>query len=195
MPCCAVTAFKSPSHLLTLSLSHALAQSTLLAHYESQAYGILQHPRTQALPRSLARTGSLALSRRDAMRLTGKLFVLRRDVVLGRNVLDVPGIFWEEASLHALYEAGRAYFEIGERVEGLNERITGARGLVRSRQLLRDRSPYFLICCLQLDSIHEHLNNSAMERITWIIIGYVSQSPPISSLNSISDFASQPDRC
>ena len=126
-------AFKSPSHLLTLSLSHALAQSTLLAHYESQAYAILQHPRTQALPRSLARTGSLALSRREAMRLTGKLFLLRRDVVLGRNVLDVPGIFWEEASLHALYDAGRAYFEIGERVQGLNERISGARGLVRCR--------------------------------------------------------------
>jgi len=87
------------------------------------------------------------------MRVTGKLFVLRRDVVLGRNVLDVPGIFWEEASLHALYEAGRAYFEIGERVEGLNKRITGARGL--------------------LDSIHEHLNNTAMERITWIIIGLI----------------------
>lgn len=66
------------------------------------------------------------------MRLIGKLSVLRRDVVLGRNVLDVPSIFWEEASLHALYEAGRAYFEIGERVQGLNERITGARGLVRS---------------------------------------------------------------
>ena len=80
------------------------------------------------------------------MRLTGKLFVLRRDVVLGRNVLDVPSIFWEEASLHALYDAGRAYFEIAERVQGLNERITGARGLVRFRprlwarvKLLRDR--------------------------------------------------------
>ena len=71
------------------------------------------------------------MSRREAMRLTGKLFMLRRDVVLGRNVLDVPGIFWEEASLHALYEAGRSYFEIRERVQGLNERITGARGLVR----------------------------------------------------------------
>jgi uncharacterized Rmd1/YagE family protein len=65
------------------------------------------------------------------MRLTGKLFALRRDVVLGRNVLDVPGIFWEEASLHSLYEAGRAYFEIGERVEALNERISGASDLVR----------------------------------------------------------------
>jgi len=145
--------FKSPSHLLTLSLSHALAQSTLLAHYESQAYAILQHPRTQALPRTLARTGALALSRRDAMRLTGKLFTLRRDVVLGRNVLDVPSIFWEEASMHGLYDAGRAYFEVGERVQALNERISGARDL--------------------LDAIHEHLNNVAMERITWIIIGLI----------------------
>jgi uncharacterized Rmd1/YagE family protein len=84
------------------------------------------------MPRTLARTGVLALSRRDAMRLTGKLFALRRDVVLGRNVLDVPGIFWEEASLHSLYEAGREYFEIGERVEGLNERISGASDLVRT---------------------------------------------------------------
>ncbi|KAH8987844.1 DUF155-domain-containing protein [Lactarius akahatsu] len=148
-----LSAFKSPSHLLTLSLSHALAQSTLLAHYESQAHAILQHPRTQALPRTLALTGKLALSRRDAMRLTGKLFALRRDVVLGRNVLDVPGIFWEEASLRALYEAGRAYFEIAERVEGLNERISGANDL--------------------LDAIHEHLNSNAMERITWIIIGLI----------------------
>ena len=85
------------------------------------------------MPRSLARTGALALSRREAMRLTGKLFTLRRDVVLGRNVLDVPSIFWEEASLHALYEAGRSYFEIRERVQGLNERISGARDLVRCR--------------------------------------------------------------
>ncbi|KAI9512630.1 hypothetical protein F5148DRAFT_1161655 [Russula earlei] len=40
------------------------------------------------------------------MRLTGKLFTLRRDVVLGRNVLDVPSIFWEEASMHGLDTIG-----------------------------------------------------------------------------------------
>ncbi|KAI0052154.1 DUF155-domain-containing protein [Auriscalpium vulgare] len=142
--------FKSPSHLLTLSLSHALAQSTLLAHYESLAHSLLASPRTLALPRTLARTGALALSRKEAMRLTGRLFRLRRDVVLGGNVLDVPEVFWEEASLRGLYEAGRAYFEIGERVAGLSERIGGASEL--------------------LDAIHDTLNNNAMERITWIII-------------------------
>ena len=124
------------------------------------------------------------------MRLIGKLFVLRRDVVLGRNVLDVPSIFWEEASLHALYEAGRAYFEIGERVQGLNERITGARGLVRCRPpTLGDRlvmiEALLPVICLQLDAMHEHMNNSAMERITWIIIWYASITPL--SRASVSD--------
>ncbi|KAI9508253.1 hypothetical protein F5148DRAFT_1149170 [Russula earlei] len=68
--------------------------STLLAHYESRAHTIIHHPRTQALPCTLARTGAIALSRRDAMRITGKRFTLRRDVVLGRDILDVPSIFW-----------------------------------------------------------------------------------------------------
>ena len=112
------------------------------------------------------------------MRLTGKLFALRRDVVLGRNVLNVPAIFWEEASLHALYEAGRAYFEIAERVEGLNERISGANDLVRRTHppegwLFSSFFSYTFLWHLQLDAIHQHLNNNAMERITWIIIGYV----------------------
>jgi hypothetical protein len=31
---------------------------------------------------------------------------------------------------------------------------------------------------LQLDAIHEHLNNHAMERITWIIIGYAAPFIP-----------------
>ena len=89
------------------------------------------------------------------MRLTGKLFKLRRDVVLGRNVLDVPSIFWEEASLHALYEAGRAYFEVGERVHLLNERISGARDLVRrrlntERNFITDFGPFSFLSGLLL---------------------------------------------
>ncbi|KAG2109852.1 uncharacterized protein F5147DRAFT_690524 [Suillus discolor] len=128
--------FKSPSHLLKLSVAHALAQSTLLAHYESVASSVLSSPSTVSIPRQLASSGAINLKRRDAMRLTGKLFKLRRDVNLVSNVLDVPELFWSEASLGGLYEAVREYMEIDER----------------------------------LDAIHDHLNNNAMERITWIVI-------------------------
>ncbi|KAI0032875.1 hypothetical protein K488DRAFT_48984 [Vararia minispora EC-137] len=141
---------KQPSHLLTLSIAHAIAQSTLLAYYETLTTTILSDPATTAIPLSLARTGALQISRTNAMKLTGKLFRLRRDVVLIGNVLDVPDMFWEEASLQGLYDAVREYFEIGERVRGVEERVAGARGL--------------------LDAIHDHLNNHAMERITWVII-------------------------
>ncbi|KZV76442.1 DUF155-domain-containing protein [Peniophora sp. CONT] len=142
--------FKNPSHLLTLSIAHALAQSTLLAYYESLTTSILSDRQTTSIPQTLASTGVLSISRTNAMRLTGRLFRLRRDVVLIGNVLDVPDMFWEEASLRGLYDAVREYFEIGERVRGVEERVAGARDL--------------------LDAIHEHLNSHAMERITIIII-------------------------
>ncbi|KAI0087339.1 hypothetical protein BDY19DRAFT_893087 [Irpex rosettiformis] len=144
--------FKSHSTLLTLSVSHALAQSTLLARYETVAHDILSAPATTAIPIHLASTGSLKLSRTEALKLTGKLFKLRRDVNLVSNVLDIPDLFWEEgqASMRALYDAVRDYMEIGVRVGVLNEKLAVAEDL--------------------LDAIHDHLNTNAMDRITWIII-------------------------
>ncbi|KAI6148533.1 hypothetical protein BKA82DRAFT_4138473 [Pisolithus tinctorius] len=142
--------FKSPSHLLKLSVAHALAQSTLLAAYEATAQRVLSDPRTVAIPKQLAFSGKLQLKRRDALRLTGRLFKLRRDINLVSNVLDVPELFWSEASLKELYGAVREYMEIDERVKVLNEKLGIASGF--------------------LDAIHDHLNNNAMERITWIVI-------------------------
>ncbi|OJT14027.1 Sporulation protein RMD8 [Trametes pubescens] len=142
--------FKTHSHLLQLSVAHALAQSTLLAHYETLAHRILSAPSTRSIPTQLALTGVLALPRKDALKLTGRLFTLRRDVNLVSNVLDVPELFWDEASLKALYDAVREYMEIGPRVQVMNEKIAVAEDL--------------------LSAIHDHLNTNAMDRITWIII-------------------------
>lgn len=124
-------AFKSHSHLLKISVAHALAQSTLLARYESKTTLVLSEPRTVAIPRTLATTGELKLRRRDALRLTGRLFALRRDVNLVSNVLDVPELFWSEASLKGLYDAVREYMEISPRVQVLNEKLMVASDLVR----------------------------------------------------------------
>ncbi|CAA7267253.1 unnamed protein product [Cyclocybe aegerita] len=141
---------KSRSHLLKLSIAHALAQSTLLARYEANAQSVLSSPLTLSIPRQLAESGALHLRRHDALKLTGRLFKLRRDVNLVSNVLDVPELFWSEASLKDLYDAVREYMEIKPRVQVLNEKL----GVVSDF----------------LDAIHDHLNSNAMERITWIII-------------------------
>ena len=46
------------------------------------------------------------------------------------NVLDVPELFWSEASLKDLYDAVREYMEISERVEVLDEKLVLASGFV-----------------------------------------------------------------
>ncbi|KAK2461287.1 hypothetical protein APHAL10511_006814 [Amanita phalloides] len=141
---------KSRSHLLKLSIAHAFAQSTLLAHFESISQLVLSSPQAMAIPRQLADSGGLRMRRREALKLTGRLFKLRRDVNLVSNVLDIPELFWDEASLKNLYAAVREYMEIKPRVQVLNEKLGVASDF--------------------LDAIHDHLNNSAMERITWIVI-------------------------
>jgi uncharacterized Rmd1/YagE family protein len=116
-------ALKSRSHLLKLSIAHALAQSTLLAHYETNAQRVLSSTLARSIPEQLAASGALQLRRHDALKLTGRLFKLRRDVNLVSNVLDVPELFWSEASLGELYDAVREYMEIKGRVQVLNEKL------------------------------------------------------------------------
>jgi len=142
--------FKTHSHLLKVAVSHALAQSTLLSYYETLSARILSNPEIRSIPKRMATEGGLKLRRMQALKMTGKLFKLRRDVNLMSNVLDIPELFWSEASLKGLYDAVREYMEIGPRVHVLNEKLAVVGDL--------------------LDAIHDHLNNNAMERITWIII-------------------------
>ena len=135
--------FRTPNHLLKLSLAHAIAQSTKLSVFEENMQRTLEL--TSHIPRELASTGGLQLKRREALRLTGRLFKLRVDVNLTSNVLDTPELFWSEASLQALYTAIREYLEIDSRVENLNERLAVANDL--------------------LDIIHEHISNEAMSKM------------------------------
>jgi hypothetical protein len=79
-----------------------------------------------SIPTQLAKNGFLKLKRHNALKLTGRLFKLRRDINLVSNVLDVPELFWSEASLKELYDAVREYMEIGVRVQALNEKLVVA---------------------------------------------------------------------
>ncbi len=135
--------FRAPNHLLKLSLAHAIAQSTKLSVFEERMQATLEL--TSHIPKEMASSGELKLKRREALRLTGRLFKLRVDVNLTSNVLDTPELFWSEASLKALYDAIRDYLEIDERVENLNERLAVANDL--------------------LEIIHEHIANTAMSKM------------------------------
>lgn len=131
---------------------------------------------TASFPKELAETGELSLARKEALKMTGRLFTLRMDVnlssgILGEHgatwmtesgrrstasVIDTPELFWSEASLLPLYEAIRDYLEIGQRVQVLNDRLAVSGDL--------------------LVIIHEYIDQGQMNRITWIVIILISKS-------------------
>lgn len=86
----------------------------------------------------MAISGALKLRRHDALKMTGRLFKLRRDVNLVSNVLDVPELFWSEASLKELYDAVREYVEIKPRVQVLNEKLGIASDFVSNSVINRE---------------------------------------------------------
>ncbi|CAB4435699.1 unnamed protein product [Rhizophagus irregularis] len=139
---------KTDHHMIKLTISHAISQSTKLSLYEWQMDNTIE--RTKLIPKMLAQTGRLNLDRVQVTKLSGGLFKLRMDVNLVSNVLDTPEIFWSEPSLGPLYNAIRSYLEIPQRVKLLNERCS----------IISDL----------LDMLREDIGNSNMTRITWIII-------------------------
>jgi hypothetical protein len=78
-------AFKSQNHLFKLSLAHAIAQSTKLSIYEATMQESLAL--TSSFPKELSMTGHLQMTRREALKMTGRLFTLRMDVNLIGGIL------------------------------------------------------------------------------------------------------------
>lgn len=113
---------KSGDHLIKLTMSHAIAQSTKLSLFESKMSNVLNS--ISKLPKALAITGKLQnYTTKRLLTKTGRLFQLRSEVNLLSNVLDTPEYFWSiEPGLHPLYTAVREYLEIEQRVEVINDR-------------------------------------------------------------------------
>lgn len=154
-----IITLRSGDHIIKLTLSHAIAQSTKLSRFESRISPILGT--VSKLPKRLALHGTLGLKREQLLKKSGKLFKLRVDVNLSSSILDTPDFFWSlEPSLHPLYLAMREYLEIDQRVQVLNDRC---------KVFLE----FFDIC---VDSVAER----NMARITWWFIAVIFVSVLVS---------------
>ncbi|ABN67252.2 nuclear division protein [Scheffersomyces stipitis CBS 6054] len=150
---------RSGDHLIKLTMSHAIAQSTKLCLFESRMVNILQS--ISKMPKKLALTGTLGLKRTQLLKKSGKLFKLRVDVNLSSSILDTPDFFWSiEPALHPLYNAVREYLEIDQRV-----------------QVLNDRCKVFLEF---VDIVSDSMNEKNTNRITWMIIVIIFLSLTVS---------------
>lgn len=63
------------------------------------------------------------------------------------NVLDIPELFWSEASLKGLYDAVRDYMDIEPRVNVLNEKLAVVGDLVRTAHSLLMISDLTIVGC------------------------------------------------
>lgn len=107
--------------LTRLAVSHALAQSLKLAEYETQAQRTIQDH--SDLPRALAETGKIAISRREIAKIRGRLFSTKSDIILHYGLLDTPEFFWEYPEYEAIYNSAARYLEIRQRVDLLSKKL------------------------------------------------------------------------
>lgn len=143
---------RSSDHFIKMAMSHAIAQSVKLSLFEGRMDDSMAA--ASHVPRKLATTGELSMTRAQVMKMSGQLFKLRVDVNLSSNILDTPDFFWEsEPTLHPLYTAVRDYLEIRTRTTLLNQRC----------QVVFDL----------LDILSESIADSNMHRITWIVIALI----------------------
>jgi uncharacterized Rmd1/YagE family protein len=167
-------------HMVKLTISHAIAQSTKLCFFEERMSETMLD--AQHIPKRLALTGQLDMTRTEIVKILGRLFKSRVEINLCKsfppphplppptppaatnnstnnmpprkkasNILDVPNFFWDaEPTLHPLYVAIREYLEIDPRIRVLNERC----------RVFLDLA----------DILADSVADSKMSNITWIII-------------------------
>ncbi|KAJ0300299.1 hypothetical protein COL516b_008650 [Colletotrichum fioriniae] len=144
-----ITLLPRSDHMVKLTISHAIAQSTKLCLFEERMSETMLD--AQHVPKRLALTGELNMTRTEIVKILGRLFKSRVDINLSSNILDVPNFFWDsEPTLHPLYVAIREYLEIDPRIKVLNERC---RVFLDLAEILSDS-----------------VADAKMSYITWIII-------------------------
>ncbi|TPX17218.1 uncharacterized protein E0L32_003336 [Thyridium curvatum] len=168
-----ITLLPRSDHMVKLTISHAIAQSTKLCFFEEKMSETMLG--AQHVPKRLALTGELNMTRTEIVKILGRLFKSRVDINLCKwlyshtdpyqpsrlsfplltdqasNILDVPNFFWDsEPTLHPLYVAIREYLEIDPRIKVLNERC---RVFLDLAEILSDS-----------------VADAKMSAITWIII-------------------------
>lgn len=79
---------RSGDHMIKLAMSHGIAQSTKLSYFEEKMSETMQE--AQHVPKHLALTGNLGLSRREIVMIMGRLFKSRVDVNLCKSFPITP---------------------------------------------------------------------------------------------------------
>eukprot|EP01041_Mallomonas_annulata_P009964 gene9964-20723_t len=113
-----------PEHVVEnqrLAVSYAIAQSTILARFESRVEKYVNE--YKYIPETLASGGVVSLTNLEIGKMIGQVFVVRHDINIHTVVLDTPDFFWKEEKFIIEYRMTMRYLEMSERVESVNKRL------------------------------------------------------------------------
>ncbi len=133
---------------MRLAVSFAIAQSSILSIFEARIEEKIEE--YKFIPETLALCGKVKLSQKELGNMIGEVFVIRHDVNLHSEILDIPDYFWKEQAIEPLYRMTMMYLEIEPRTEVVNKRLDLLRELLRLLQ-------------------HQHENDHAV-KLEWIVI-------------------------
>lgn len=102
-------------------ISCAIAQSLKLDYFENLVESAIEGIRD--LPGHVEKVGKVGKSRKEIMRIMGKLHGLKLNLNLVSNILDEPDLLWHYPLFSNLYETFRRYLEIKVRADVLNQRV------------------------------------------------------------------------
>ncbi|HEC58838.1 hypothetical protein LCGC14_1083110 [marine sediment metagenome] len=135
-----------------VAVSHAMAQSIKLSSFENHAQDTIET--TKHLPKSLAKTGKINLSKKALAKIRGQLFLTNSDIILKFDLLDIPEFFWEYPEYQTLYTQMTNYLELSQRTNILSKKLETIHILL---EMLADEQ--------------KHHHSSTLEWIIIILIG------------------------
>lgn len=104
-----------------LAASTALAQEIKLSVFEEQVSRAIDV--IEQIPRQMAEQGGLTISRKDINRKYGELMMIRTQINLYSDILDLPEFFYELPEGQDTYMAVSKYLQTSRRARVLNERL------------------------------------------------------------------------
>lgn len=93
-----ITLLPRSDHMIKLTISHAIAQSTKLCFFEERMIETMLD--AQHVPKTLALTGELGMTRTEIVKIIGRLFKSRVDINLCKYTFHSRLSFWDPFSLH-----------------------------------------------------------------------------------------------
>ncbi|MEC8461134.1 MAG: RMD1 family protein [Pseudomonadota bacterium] len=104
-----------------IAISYALAQAVKLNQYENTVEKTMSE--LEHIPVSLYKTGRIPISRHQALKKTGQIFVVKSQINLHSDLIDTPDYFWDRPECEKIYIETLKEMDMSIRISNLNRRL------------------------------------------------------------------------